>query len=205
MTDQNHQQAHVQDSQNDELDRALDAALTKYSSVEPRAGLEDRILANLRAQRRQAQLPAWWRWGLVGALAAIVIVAMTLAWRAGRSAHLPMANHRTTIEQIRRPANPPTTTASERLAANVPIRAMHSGGAIALRKPAPRAQAVTEADPKLDVFPSPRPLTEEELALARYVRNFPSDAKLVAQAQEASEREVLAKMQALANESTESN
>jgi hypothetical protein len=74
-----------------------------------------------------------------------------------------------------------------------------------VRRSAPRARAVAEADPKLDVFPSPRPLSEEELALARYVRHFPSDAKLVAQAQEASEREVLAKMQALANESTESN
>ena len=61
------------------------------------------------------------------------------------------------------------------------------------------------ADPKLDVFPSPRPLSEEELALARYVRNFPSDAKQVAQAQQASAREVLAKMQALSHESTESN
>jgi hypothetical protein len=61
------------------------------------------------------------------------------------------------------------------------------------------------ADPKLDVFPSPQPLSEQELALARYVRNFPSDAKLVAQAQAASEKEVLTRMQALANESPESN
>jgi hypothetical protein len=189
----------------EDLDLALDAALTRYAGVEPRAGLEDRILANLRAQRQLAQFPAWWRWGVVGALSAIVIVAMTLAWRAGRSAHLPMANHPTTTEQIRRAASPPAAAVSERPVGNTPTGASHSGGVIAVRRAAPRAQAVADADPKLDVFPSPRPLSEEELALARYVRSFPSDAKLVAQAQEASEREVLAKMQALANESTESN
>jgi hypothetical protein len=204
MTDQNHEQPHVQDSQNDELDRALDAALTKYSSVEPRAGLEARILANLRAQPATPS-HAWWRLGLAGALAAMVIVAMTVAWRSGRTMHSQLASHPTNIEQIRRPADPPEATASERLHGNTPTRATHRGGAIAVGRSAPRARAVAEADPRLDVFPSPRPLSEEELALARYVRNFPSDAKLVAQAQEASEREVLARMQALANESTESN
>ena len=200
-TDQNR----WQQPQDDELDHDLDAALAKYASVNPRPGLEERILANLHAERAHVTDRVWWRWGFAAALAAVVIVATTLAWRGGRSGHPPMAHHPSTTEQIRRPTNPPTTTASERLTANAPIRAMHSGGAIAARRAAPRAQAVAEADPKLDVFPSPRPLSEEELALARYVRNFPGDAKLVAQAQEASEREVLAKMQALANESTESN
>jgi hypothetical protein len=61
------------------------------------------------------------------------------------------------------------------------------------------------ADPKLDVFPSPQPLSEEELALAQYVRNFPSDARLIAQAQQTSDTEILRKMQVLANESAESN
>jgi hypothetical protein len=204
MTDQNHEKPHVEDSQNDELDRALDAALTKYSSVEPRAGLEARILANLRVQPT-APSHAWWRLGLAGALAAMVIVAMAVAWKLGRTTHSQLASHPTNTEQIRRPADQPEATASERLHGNTPTRATHRGGAIAVRRSAPRARAVAEADPRLDVFPSPRPLSEEELALARYVRNFPSDAKLVAQAQEASEREVLARMQALANESTESN
>ncbi len=190
----------------DPLDPVLDAALAKYAAVEPRSGLEDRVLAHLQAERSRVPARARWRWGLARALAAIVIVALTLAWRAGRGAHLPMANHPTPTEQTRRAANPPAAAAASKpLVGNIPTRASHSGGAIAVRRVAPRAQAVAQADPKLDVFPSPQPLSEEELALAQYVRNFPSDAKLVAQAQEASEREVLAKMQALANESTESN
>jgi hypothetical protein len=189
----------------DPLNPVLDAALARYAAVEPRAGLEERVLANLRTEPSPVTGRARWRWGLAGAPAAIAIVAMALAWRAGRSAHLPMANYSTTTEQIRRPANPPAAAASERLVGNTPTRATHSGATIAVRRAAPRAQAVAQADPKLDVFPSPQPLSEEELALAQYVLNFPTDAKQVAQAQAASEREVLAKMQALANESTESN
>jgi hypothetical protein len=36
----------------DEFDRMLDAALAKYAAVEPRTGLEERVLANLRPSRR---------------------------------------------------------------------------------------------------------------------------------------------------------
>ena len=205
VSERGSQQGSEKDELDLELDRELDAALAKYAAVEPRAGLEERILASLPAERQRAQLPAWWRWELVGTLAAIVIVAMALAWRAGRSAHLPIANHPTTTEQNRRAPSVPAAAAGGRLVGNTLARASHRGGAIAVRKAVPRTHAVAQADPKLDVFPSPQPLSEEELALARYVRNFPSDAKLVAQAQEASEREVLARMQALANESTESN
>ena len=189
----------------DPLDPVLDAALARYAAVEPRPRLEERVLANLRTEPAPVTGRARWRWGLAGALAAIAIVAMALAWSAGRSAHLPMANYPATTEQIRRPANPPAAAAGERLLGNTPTRATHSGGAIAVRRAAPRAQAVAQADPKLDVFPSPRPLSEEELALAQYVLNFPTDAKQVAQAQAASEREVLSRMLALANESIESN
>ena len=39
----------------DEFDRMLDAALAKYAAVEPRTGLEERVLANLRAE--QARVP----------------------------------------------------------------------------------------------------------------------------------------------------
>ncbi len=38
------------DKTHDELDRMLDAALAKYAAAEPRAGLEARVLANLRAR-----------------------------------------------------------------------------------------------------------------------------------------------------------
>ena len=75
-----------QKTREDELDRMLNAALAKYAAVEPRAGLEDRILAKLRADEEPSVGRAWWQWGLAGAVAVIVIVGV-LAWRSSRISH----------------------------------------------------------------------------------------------------------------------
>jgi len=48
MADNHHQQA----------DCEFDDALAKYARVEPRAGLEERILANLRAEQARVTNPA---------------------------------------------------------------------------------------------------------------------------------------------------
>lgn len=54
---------------------------------------------------------------------------------------------------------------------------------------------VVATGPKLDQFPSPQPLTEQELALARYVREFPQEADLIATAQVENEKAIQQKMQ----------
>ena len=133
---------------------------------------------------------------MAGALAAVLVVALALALRSGKSSHPALINRPAETQPA--PTQVPQTAnaGAETVPARVPPVRKQNRQPMSTRLP---------ADPKLDVFPSPRPLSEEELALVRYVRNFPSDAKRVAQAQEASERDVLAKMQALAYESTESN
>ena len=63
---------------------------------------------------------------------------------------------------------------------------------VAEAKPASRQKSVVHrmlasravAHPKLDRFPSPQPLSAEEMALAHYVKDFPKEARLVAQTQE---------------------
>src|ERR1700674_4092802 len=75
MTDNQH------NLQSDALDRQLDAALARYAAVEPRVGLEERILANLRAQRKHDPARGWWRWAAVGALAVVIILVLFLSWR----------------------------------------------------------------------------------------------------------------------------
>lgn len=184
------------DASHDDLDRLLDKALAKYAAVEPRVGLEERVLANLRATHTPVADRAWWRW-VLGAAAALVVVAGFLAWRTTGSSHSVVVDHRTVETQ-------PVSTHAAQIAKSTKERNprhRHSS------KKQSRESNVTTvaADPKLDVFPSPQPLTEEELALAQYVRNFPRDATLVAQAQQASDTETLRKMQWLANESAESN
>jgi hypothetical protein len=178
----------------DPLDPVLDAALAKYAASAPRAGLEERVLANLRAERTRAPERSWWRWGFA-TVAAVLVIGAVLAWRA-KPSHLVLVNRPAETQPAPTRAPQTANAAAEAVPVRVPPMRKQS------RRPTSMKLA---ANPKLDVFPSPRPLSEEELALARYVRNFPSDAKRVAQAQEASEREVLAKMQTLANESTESN
>ncbi|MGC2446510.1 MAG: hypothetical protein WA477_02620 [Candidatus Sulfotelmatobacter sp.] len=184
------------DPSDDQLDRLLDAFLTKYATVEPRLGLEERVLASLCAQPKTASASTWWRWGLAGALAAIIAIASAPAWRSGTTSH-PVLLNRPAETQPAPTLAPQTANArAETVPARVPPVRKQNRQKISTK---------LATDPKLDVFPSPRPLSEEELALARYVRNFPTDAQQVAQAQEASAREVLARMQALAHESTESN
>ena len=185
----------------DPLDPVLDAALAKYAAVEPRAGLEDRS-ARPSASRAVTSAAAPGGAGdWLGRWRQSVIVALALAWRAGRS-HRPM-------QIIRRPPDRSRPAVHKQQPPERTPRRKHPYQSLATGRCGAEGRASSSSscpgNPKLDVFPSPQPLSAEELALAQYVRNFPSDAKQVAQAQEASEREVLAKMQALANESTESN
>jgi hypothetical protein len=50
----------------DDAERELDAALARYAAAEPREGLEQRVLANLRAQGARTAQFEWRRWGAVG-------------------------------------------------------------------------------------------------------------------------------------------
>jgi hypothetical protein len=180
----------------DELDHSLDAALTKYAAVEPRVGLEERILASMRAQPTGIVERAGWHWGFATAVA-LVAVAAFLAWRTTGPPHPVLVNHRTVETQ-------PVPTHAARVAKSTKETKLSQGRS--LKKQTRLSSATTvAADPKLEVFPSPQPLSEEELALAQYVRNFPGDARLIAQAQQTSDTEILRKMQVLANESAKSN
>ena len=80
MGEQKHRQTR-QDPVDHDLDGVLDAALAKYAAVEPRAGLEGRILANLRSQPVVSH-HRWWTWSMAAALAVILLVAIALTWKA---------------------------------------------------------------------------------------------------------------------------
>jgi hypothetical protein len=177
-----HEDYAVDDARKDALDRELDAALAKYASVEPRAGLEDRVLANLQADRVRVTVRAWWGWS---AAAAVLVMAVALLWRWEK----PMSP----IVVVR-----PTNSTQEH-----PKQFASNGGESGVRSQTSRpvrkrirsvSPVVVTAGPKLDQFPSPQPLTEQELALARYVREFPQEANLIATAQVENEKEIQQKM-----------
>jgi hypothetical protein len=173
----------------DDLDRTLDAVLAKYASVEPREGLEERILANLRSQGTRAAESTWWNWRFVAALATVLVIATVVVWRWNKPALPPVATHPQALKQA--PVAPEVAHGDENNA--TPRKSK--------RHPILRHQREHEilaAGPKLDVFPTPLPLSEQEEILATYVARYPEHAALVAVArmdslrQEAEERRRIA-------------
>jgi hypothetical protein len=186
MTEKNHKQTDMQDIKHDEtrdqLDDILDAALAKYAA-EPRTGLEDRVLANLRTENAQASNDVRWRWWQLwqwttAAAVAVGIVVAVFMWRSVQSSHPAIANR----PAIATPAH--STLSSEQPATQ--IAQSHSGDSTQLhphsaieRHPHSNSTVATAA-PKLDQFPSPQPLSEQEKILADYVAQFHAQAVLIA-------------------------
>lgn len=161
----------------DERDRMVDRLLNEVlapQEIEPRAGLEQRILANLRAQPEPWP---WWRWMMLWVPAAAAVVLLAIILRPTRPAQPTKAP-----DVVERQSAPPVVASS----VSTPE------GVVAHRKPArdvaqPQkmiaAAATTASLPRQTVFPSPVPLTPEETMLLTLLRRNPSQAVLVAREQ----------------------
>jgi len=169
---------HSQDP-NGGLDRLLDASLAKYADASPRAGLEERILANLQSEQSSESTHSLWQWGLVAALAAVALLAVAVSLRFGKAAHPVIANHAavSTPDSTKSPLPEPQPESHETTA---PVRRVHR----TVRRPAQPRNLIADG-PKLDQFPSPQPLSEQEKAALEYVERYPEQASLMAQAQTA--------------------
>lgn len=168
------------------LDDQLDSALAKYAAVEPRTGLEERILANLKSQPSSSTRVAWWRWAAV--VAAALIVTSLVLWIEKHNAQQIVRRPTTSSEQALHPT----------IAQSAPPNSTRRVNPVKVRRAGKRSftQPLATAELKLDRFPSPRPLSEEELALVRYVQSFPKEATLIAQAQEEFELQTQKEMNA---------
>jgi hypothetical protein len=165
----------------DRLDQWLERALHEYGSAEPRVGLENRILVNLAAQKAQvADRRRWWlAIGTATAMAAVVIAVWLGSGANDRGKSIGSSAF-----------NAPST---KHEASTQPVAKRATANAAVQRRLRPhRATAVELAEPKLSQFPSPRPLSEQEQMLTRYVREFHQEAVIVAQAeaQAAAQREL---------------
>ena len=154
----------------------LAAALKHYGQAEPRAGLENRVLAAMRAEREQ-RTQNWKWWPALAAGTAILTIAacVFMAKSEGRKTHSPIAkNHTVPVEVSRTNTNPASKPHIEDAANQKP----HFGA------PRRSLQIVhASATARLEQFPSPEPLSEQEKILARYVQQFPHEAHLMAQVQ----------------------
>lgn len=160
------------------VDRLLDGALAAQD-VEPRAGLEGRILASLRAQPERRP---WRKWMWVPAVAAAVVL-LVIALKLSRTTQ-PTT---TPVVAGHQPASLPAAT---KVIPSPPLVATRrkAAPAAALGRNVTVAIGERRAEPRLAVFPSPVPLTpEEQMLMALAQRNRP-EAMLVA-ANQQSERE----------------
>jgi hypothetical protein len=159
------------------LDQALDAALAKYAAVEPRSGLNERILANLQAEQMRVPERAWRRWGFAAAVAAVIVVAVALAWKSGPAQQQIVVHPSPTLQSPQQ--SPPQVEANDQHvgveSATTPkhrTTVRHSQSVV--------STVVATANPKLDVFPSPQPLSEQERILMSYVADFHDQAVVIA-------------------------
>ncbi len=175
-------------------ERWLDATMRHYAEAEPRPGMETRLLANLREARPEGARLRWLRIALPLAAAAAVVMVVGVSLHRGRTA-TPA-----TLVQPTKPATVPAPAMSEPASAEAPARASgpahgHAPARFAdrvaqvrssHRKPIGDSQTATASAPRLEQFPTPTPLSEQEQMLMRYLQQTPREevATVVRQDQE---------------------
>jgi hypothetical protein len=152
-----------------QIDDMLDSLLANYSSAEPRAGLETRILANLREAEEKKALQGWWnfKWIWAGAVAAAIIVAAVLI--NGRHRITPPAHVIVkTSPAIHQPEIQPHPPIARQETARVHRRKSSTDPTA----PQNTALALNE---RPAVFPTPTPLSEQEKLLLSYLAGTPRE------------------------------
>lgn len=144
------------------VDRWLNAAIKEYGSVEPDAGLEQRVLRNLQA--RSARSIAWGKWWVLAATAAIVLIVASVAFKESRNEPKRIAEIRQTPAIVE--------------ATKLPEPSPKSG---VISKAAKRS--VNKAKKQWPAqFPIPEPLNDQEKMLIQYVRERSAEAEQVVEA-----------------------
>ena len=186
-------------NEKEKLDRWLNRALAEYSKAEPRSGIELRVLANLRAERRRVaerRRRQWWMVGIAATAAVLVIVL----W-AGRTARhdkqeasakpspavlAPDANVAQHAGQgTSQDAGPDVTAESAPQKSSPTETSRHRLQRVRRRLHRRHAPRLLRAGQRVrgEQFPSPTPLSEQEKILQRYVAQYKDDAILTARAQ----------------------
>src|SRR5438876_1171556 len=139
------------------VDRWLDEGLRQYAQIAPSEGLENRVLANLRA--RPDASASYWRW--TPALAGVIVIAsLAMFW----------------LKQPARPAIKTAEVLPQPVQAITPTIAAKNHSNLQRYILVESAHVSTNvAAPKLDQFPSPRPLSQQEELLLAYVSQVPKD------------------------------
>ena len=146
----------------DDLDHLLDSALANYADPAQDSDLETRILSRIAVERVPAPRRRRLAWAIALPAAAILLLFILISH--------PWTNHTSVLPQqadlSHQPA--PSIEAAKRPSSKpVPIRRSQAS----LREERPRHKALAARSaplPKLDIFPTPQPLSSEEQALVDF-------------------------------------
>lgn len=158
------------------LDEWLDAGLRQYGQAEPRLGLETRILARVRAERENAPTRRWLWWPALAGLTAILLIGVGVFLVKSKDSGVQSPLAKGSQAPLEQKAPEPSQ------AKGSPIQQASSRRIRTIPRPA-RSHVAEPVLARLDQFPSPQPLSEQEVILARYLEQFPREAGLMAQAQ----------------------
>jgi hypothetical protein len=158
-----------------DLDRMLNEALHSYVASEPGTHMEGRILATAWNEARETRLARRqrWSWWSVAMAACLLLVCLAVyvshsRRRTVQFAQMPRQSRPTSLAPAEgnRQAAPDSGVPSKAVRVRSHLPAVIAG----------RAE-VSEKLPKLDVFPTPQPLTAEERGLLTLVAQVPNDQK----------------------------
>jgi hypothetical protein len=150
-----------------DLDSLIDAALETYADRSADANLAERILSRLANEPAPKMRPGWLPWAAVAFPAAICLLLLAyFGWGTADSHTAPDIQG----AQLHNPAGP--SVRPQAIWTAEPARTRHINH-VALLQHSLADTAKLQPPPKLDVFPTPTPLTRQERALAVYVAHTP--------------------------------
>jgi hypothetical protein len=158
----------------DDLDLLIDSALATYADPGADAGLEGRVLAALSPVRKEAPRRAlirsrWLPW----AVALPIAAGLLFLWLSTqRQKPLPVSEPQQARESVPNAIAPRVDSRS-----TSPIKEQHRHTVRIKPQPSPAQTAQAAPLPKLDVFPTPQPMTPEERALTAVVTQTPVPAR----------------------------
>lgn len=176
----------------EDFDRALNGVLAKCAAAEPRAGLEQRVLANLHVELSRATANGWPRWAAATAVVAIVVLlavchsgnAVRRGPVAARDLKIPIGSY--AVQPGEGNLRFEISNLKEQYGERHAERSAAAAG-VAAKRPLARQVALSEAavasesGPRLEQFPAPSPLSEQERLLMQYVQDDPENAGLLAE------------------------
>ena len=153
-------------------DRRLDTLLQARVDGEPRAGLEERVLARIASERRRRVFALWPTFAAVSALVVLAIALIVLHTEAPKQ-HLAGQNFQHEKPTRPSPDKPPPLASADNAVTNREAQKYrrNSGNApccVATKTVAARRDNGNQDQiPKLATFPAPQPETAEERMMAR--------------------------------------